>query len=308
MVTFIVLTLSVLWSFQSIESHSISKQVPSFDRVKPEDHPQNVLFVAARNQSHSNNDLPWQTVLCGGSIITEQLVLTTARCVVNSIFLYANKTDVKVIVGVNNITILEKYINENNPNHQYDVDLTYIEKEHFWNINGSNDIALVRVKTPFKFNEKVKSIALPKSKEELKIKQQALAVGLQEETNFFLPSYSALIGIKVEIVDDKYCKERFNIKDSWDLLCVKSNINNTCLSELGSGLIVNRNGVKTLYGVLSLDDPICSFNEMKFTSVVKHLDYIEKVIANKEKGVRASEIETINPNTETKENYISIIN
>src|SRR5687768_8983193 len=110
-------------------------------------------------QAASPNAWPWQVevhagpVTCGGTLLDHNWVLTAAHCMV-----YSWNGGTTVVAGSHDKTIAEpdeqrREVYQTDENRHPDFDL----------LNGRNDISLLRVASPFAFNNKVFPLRLPGS-------------------------------------------------------------------------------------------------------------------------------------------------
>ncbi|XP_051156161.1 chymotrypsin-2-like [Leptopilina boulardi] len=116
-------------------------------------------------------ELPYQVSLqttsnfpfCGGSILNENYVLTAAHCVVGH-----NSITMKVVAGT--IDLLQ-------PKSTYLVDKIISHIEYDPSRSWKNDIALIKVKTPFIMSNEIQKIALPKLDTIVRENEKALVSG-----------------------------------------------------------------------------------------------------------------------------------
>jgi secreted trypsin-like serine protease len=115
------------------------------------------------------NEFPHQVALilrgslrCGGSIITEQFVLTAAHCLVNKQYL----NQFEVLAGANNLG--------DKDGQRYKI-IDEVPHEGYGDHGNTDDIALLIVEKPFIFSESVKPIELQTS--ELEIGSEIKIIG-----------------------------------------------------------------------------------------------------------------------------------
>lgn len=114
--------------------------------------PQGREYIVAGGKTAAEDLAPFQCSFqvfkepyCGCAIINSHFVITASHCVVGK-----SESQVRIMVGSNKLKTGGAY---------YDAE-RLIPHEHYNTPPGSYDIALVKVKGPIQFNEKVKSIEL----------------------------------------------------------------------------------------------------------------------------------------------------
>jgi secreted trypsin-like serine protease len=117
---------------------------------------QQILIVGGEDAEPG--EWPWQALLiinnqfqCGGSLIAPEWVLTAAHCIYNT-STGQNYQNVQITMGAHNLSQTE-------PSRQVKAATQIIRHPNYNPTNLDNDIALLRVGTPFVLNDRVQTIA-----------------------------------------------------------------------------------------------------------------------------------------------------
>ncbi|XP_043468490.1 chymotrypsin-2-like [Leptopilina heterotoma] len=218
-------------------------------------------------------ELPYQVSLqtntkpssffCGGSILNENYVITAAHCVVGK-----NAGSIKIVAGTINLL---------KPKDTYFVEKIITHEAYNANNSWINDIALVKVKTPFVMNNETKNVILPKSDMVINDNDVAVVSGFGRKWLGGPPSLELLL-VDIFIANQSLCSERYgmsglNIYDSqvcaYDTLIKKG----ACHGDSGGPLTINGvlvGLVSWSYGCAQTDYPSV------YTRVPKYLNWIEK--------------------------------
>lgn len=90
---------------------------------------------------------------CGGSIITEKLVITAAHCVVN----LESHEFLRVFAGRHNLVLETEF----EDGQEREIEQIIIHPKYWWDDDEPYDVAIIKVTEPFEFNPTVQPIALP---------------------------------------------------------------------------------------------------------------------------------------------------
>ncbi|XP_063375793.1 trypsin epsilon-like [Cydia fagiglandana] len=222
-------------------------------------------FIVGGDYVDSINDFPHVAALyvyhsdregdnfCGSSILNQYILLTAAHCVINDV--------VKITAFVGSLD------RGNGKLHRID---RYVQHER-WDVpTDSNDIALVRLKTPLLFDETVKRVILMKTPPKVKVAEVAGWGTVDEVTN---TDSNILKYTKQKLWTLKSC--RIVLKDAPDgTICGgknKAKKNFASYGDSGSGLIVNKN---IIIGVGSFKVPEITTSLLVYTDVAYFYDWI----------------------------------
>ncbi|XP_017863785.1 PREDICTED: brachyurin [Drosophila arizonae] len=207
---------------------------------------------------------------CGGSLISEQHVLTAAHCVDMAkralVFLGANEIknakesgQVRLMVPSSNFHIYPTW----NPKRLKD------------------DIAIVRLPHAVSFNERIHPIQLPKRHYEYRSFKNKLGIasGWGRYATGVHAISNVLRYVQLQIVDDRTCKRNFPLSFRGTNICTSGrNAKSTCNGDSGGPLVLQRRHSKkrVLVGITSFGSIYgCDRGyPAAFTKVASYLDWI----------------------------------
>ncbi|KMQ90865.1 mite allergen der f 3-like protein [Lasius niger] len=200
---------------------------------------------------------------CGGSILNERYVITAAHCVEDKI-----PADIIIVAGT---------VNLNRPSIKRVIKQVIFHEEYDPSNSWLNDIALIKVFTPFKPSGNIGFVTLPKQDEAVQQGTAARVSGFGRISEDGSGS-KVLQQATIYITDQEYCKNMYNkiLYDIYDThICANDpNISRgSCKGDSGGPLIVNGK----LVGLVSWAKG-CSLTDYPtvFTRVPSYIDWIEK--------------------------------
>jgi len=244
-------------------------------------------------QPADRNEYPWMVLLlnkiivdpieplCGGSLISNQWILTAAHCTQGK-----KASDIQVFLGIDNVSNLENKFRWNivelinHPDfevkHDSNGDLIF---EDF-------DFALLKMQEPVDFftNQHIRPICLPTNPSNKYEGCPAIATGWGRINNCQdkIPYLDKLQEINLEVLSNKRCQEYVDnvnhIPITKQNICanVPGQVGGTALGDSGGPLIVNVGGHYELVGVTSWGNNVCLGNDAH-PDVAAHPDVFARV-------------------------------
>ncbi|XP_063589192.1 neurotrypsin-like isoform X2 [Penaeus indicus] len=217
-----------------------------------------VILVTPREE------LRFGKALCGGSIITEDHVLTSAFC-----FNSYGSHSVVVRAGDYNADFVENSFEE-----EFDIDKVWFHEQYKELGEYDNNIALVKIQRKngrgFSFTERVRPICLPSADDSYENLYACSVAGFgsrgQSEQEPTQPREA-----NVSVVSDASCEERFGgsaVFSSADIcLSDSSRFVTSCAGDMGGPVACTVYGRRTLYGIVSAQSSCFTFQRGPFKGV-----------------------------------------
>ncbi|XP_068249183.1 clotting factor G beta subunit-like [Palaemon carinicauda] len=225
------------------------------------------------------NEYPWQvalvnagtnTVICGGSLLNNVLILTAASC----IQMMATAADKEILVGAHDI---------NNPTEVHQR-IGLAKAGYFQTFNAAtkdNDIGLIWLATPAILSDRVKPICFP---DPAKDYSGFLAVtsGWGNLAEGGSPS-SILNEVELPVITNEACNASYPFRVTPNMICAGYQEGNkgACEGDTGGPLMVADNGTWVLAGIRSWGDGCARVNAPGvFVRVSQYIDVLASLLAS----------------------------
>ncbi|XP_070503313.1 serine protease snake-like [Chironomus tepperi] len=228
--------------------------------------------MAALGYKNLNNKIDFN---CGGSLISEQHVITAAHCS-NSNGLIPSI----VRLGDLNLKMTEEYLPEN------DVPIAkFISHEKYLSNEKKYDIAIINLVKKVTFSKYIRPACLSTS-EMLIENSKAIATGWGLTEALTTRTSNNLKKVELSIIDNNTCQQIYNdTKIDESKLCAGEleGGKDTCQGDSGGPIQVflgKGKCVFVLIGITSYGDILCGFKNSPgiYTKVSYHIDWIEKIV------------------------------
>ncbi|XP_055378938.1 uncharacterized protein LOC129610397 [Condylostylus longicornis] len=265
----IIINFTLLFCLPIEETNDCKSNIPELDE-----------FITGGHEAVPNS-LPYQvalslrkyngiSTLCGGSLISNQFILTAAHCLNNTRLLYASLGAHDLRLESLRIQIENKYF-KIHPN--------------FDPILFKNDVALVKLPEPVDFNEKIQPIKLPQNDKENfeRTGISAVASGWGKYSDDCKFTSYVLRYVELEVLNRQSCLEFYNttVLKAENLCTNGSNGKSTCVGDSGGPLIAfNSKNEKIQIGISSFGSQEgCEKGfPAVFTKITSYLNWINENI------------------------------
>ncbi|XP_050454706.1 trypsin-7-like isoform X2 [Cataglyphis hispanica] len=251
------LTLLSLISFLAISHGALIKLDPRIvggRNAKPGEIPYQVSLQIIETGHH----------FCGGVVLNQKYVLTAAHCVFGK-----NVSLISATVGT---TDLRK------PHAVHFIESSYVHKEYDENNSWFNDIALLKLKTPFKFSTLISPVVLPEQNQIVKTNSIAIVSGygrLWYNGNKTTELHVA----NIKVADQAYCRYMYekhskNIFDTAHICANEPTVERgSCKGDSGGPLTVDGKLVGLVSWSYRCSDTVYP---SVYTRVPSYVNWIEK--------------------------------
>ncbi|XP_075413875.1 trypsin-like [Tenrec ecaudatus] len=212
------------------------------------------------------NSVPYQVSLnagyhfCGGSLISDQWVVSAAHCY---------KSRIQVRLGEHNIEVLEG-------NEQFINAAKIIRHPKYNSANIDNDIMLIKLSSPATISSRVSSIALPRSCAPAGTQCLISGWGNTESNGYNYPEL--LQCLNAPILSDTACRQAYPGQITSNMLCLGflEGGKDSCQGDSGGPVVCNGE----LQGIVSWGYG-CALKGKPgvYTKVCNYVDWIQQTIA-----------------------------
>lgn len=246
-----------------------------------------------------------KTVLCGGSLINENFILTAAHCVSNEIDGKFSSNSIEVWAGVHNRNKLDS-----NSQKRF-ADCVIVHSN--WRGKGGgmvHDLAIIRIpfNNPFNINHKnggvVNGICFPpKTNPPFEYIGDARIAGwgLTRDRFLFGQVSNELKFTNVKVIDNKTCRKYpFPIEIKETMICQGVDRTAPCQGDSGGPLITYLNNRAVQIGIVSFGPGFCANSFIPnavYTQVSYYLDWIQKTIISNDANANCSAKGLLIPNS-----------
>lgn len=215
--------------------------------------------------------------LCGGTLISDQYVVTAAHCMLDD-ELKQRTGSIVVQLGQNDLhesspNMREVRVGKISPHLQYDP------------VGKTNDIAILELTSNVQFNDYIQPACLPKQQDVAGVVSKGVLgsiVGWGYLQPWSFQISNVLQAARLPVVDLSNCVVGGNFGVETDgIICMGSaNGTNACTGDSGGGMFIEKDGIWTMRGVISALDTVNGFCNPNGFLMVANTGHFLKWIKN----------------------------
>jgi len=238
-----------------------------------------MVQIQTRNHAQHNRASDFQHH-CGGAILTDDIIMTAAHCVV-----YFEPYELRVIVGQGSLSA------DDSEEMAFDVESTTVHPNWDYGVRYSNDIALVKLRRKgngqgIDFSEKVGPVCLPSYDSPQKPGTECVVSGWGKTDVGATKDTDCLKSVTVPLIGQQQCRQMYQDADrdlSDSMLCAGYTHGgaDSCNADSGGPLTCKTEGKSYLHGIVSWGSSEgCGLPNRPgvYTNVKHYLKWIEETM------------------------------